>query len=75
MIAKIQQRARARIGASPGSALGNAAFRAAVDSSVEYLQSAEALRTLEQDPYWPKWTSPWWHKTLLNELGLVADIP
>ncbi len=75
MIAEIQQRARARVPASPGSALGNAAFRAAVDSSVAYLESAEALRTLERDPYWPKWTSPWWHMTLLHELGLGAEIP
>lgn len=27
------------------------------------------------DPYWPKWDSPWWHMTLLWELGRVEEIP
>ncbi|MEK7859624.1 MAG: hypothetical protein AAB320_10850 [Elusimicrobiota bacterium] len=29
----------------------------------------------DTDPYWPKWDSPWWHMTLLWELGRVKEIP
>jgi hypothetical protein len=43
--------------------------------SLDYLNSAEALRSMELDPYWPKWNSPWWHMTLLNEMGLAKKIP
>lgn len=43
-------------------------------SSIHYLQSAEARRSLQQDPYWPKWNSPWWHIMLLDELGMVEHI-
>lgn len=42
---------------------------------VDYLNSAEALRSLEKDPYWPKWSSPWWRMTLLWELGQAEKIP
>lgn len=47
----------------------------ALEQSVAYLGSAQALESLERDPYWPKWDSPWWHMTLLWELGLAARIP
>ena len=40
-----------------------------------YLSSIEALQCIERDPYWPKWDSPWWHMSLLNELGLAREIP
>lgn len=43
--------------------------------SIAYLGSEEAKRSLECDPYWPKWNSPWWHMTLLWELGLADRIP
>jgi hypothetical protein len=43
--------------------------------SLTYLQSDEAFLTLEKDPYWPKWTAPWWHMLLLHELGLTREIP
>ena len=38
---------------------------AAVDRTVDYLGSAEALNSVNRDPYWPKWDSPWWRMTLL----------
>ena len=44
-------------------------------ASVAYLSSEQALRSIAQDPYWPKWDSPWWHMMLLWELGLVKKIP
>lgn len=47
----------------------------AVARSIEYLASPEAVASLRRDPYWPKWNSPWWHMTLLWELGLAYRIP
>jgi hypothetical protein len=43
--------------------------------SIEYLQSEVAAESLKLDPYWPKWNSPWWHMTVLYELGLSERIP
>ncbi|MBX9951782.1 MAG: hypothetical protein K2Y39_21610 [Candidatus Obscuribacterales bacterium] len=43
--------------------------------SVSYLDSDEAVDSLHADPYWPKWNSPWWHMTLLCEMGLAEKIP
>lgn len=40
-----------------------------------YLASEEALQSIDRDPYWPKWNSPWWHMSLLNEMGLAKEIP
>jgi hypothetical protein len=47
----------------------------AIEPSVEYLASPAAAASLERDPYWPKWDSPWWHMALLGELGRAAQIP
>ena len=46
-----------------------------LELSLHYLKSNAALKSLEQDPYWPKWHSPWWHMLLLHEMGLVGEIP
>lgn len=46
-----------------------------VEKSISYLASKEALESIDRDPYWPKWDSPWWHMCLLNELGLASEIP
>ena len=46
-----------------------------IDNSVAYLASPEAVASLEVDPYWPKWASPWWHMLALHELGLADRIP
>lgn len=43
--------------------------------SKAYLASPQARESLAEDPYWPKWDSPWWHACLLGELGLARDIP
>lgn len=43
--------------------------------SVEYLNSDLAIKSIENDPYWPKWDTPWWHMSLLFEMGLTAFIP
>lgn len=39
------------------------------------LDSDQALASLQADPYWPKWDSPWWHMLLLYEMGETKKIP
>ena len=46
-----------------------------IAASTAYLASAKARESLARDPYWPKWDSPWWHMTLLFELGRADAIP
>ncbi|MFI5344758.1 MAG: hypothetical protein ACHQ51_00135 [Elusimicrobiota bacterium] len=46
-----------------------------IAASTAYLNSAKARESLERDPYWPKWDSPWWHMTLLFELDRADAIP
>lgn len=46
-----------------------------LERSVRYLASDQAARSVERDPYWPKWDSPWWHMLLLHELGEARRIP
>lgn len=48
---------------------------AEVAASLAYLSSPEALESLDRDPYWPKWNSPWWHMLALHEMGLSEQIP
>ena len=50
-------------------------IESAIASTVEYLGSDAAQRSLDQDTYWPKWDSPWWHMVLLYELGEARRIP
>ncbi len=47
----------------------------AFTDSVTYLNSDDAIKSIELDPYWPKWDSPWWHMSLLYEMGYVSYIP
>ena len=47
----------------------------AIERSKKYLNSAAALQSIDRDPYWPKWDSPWWHMRLLHEMGLAHEIP
>src|SRR5262249_7737373 len=53
----------------------HARFQARVDESVDYLSSSAAEDSFANDPYWPKWNSPWWHMTLMWEMGAVKRIP
>lgn len=46
-----------------------------VEQSIDYLSCAEAFRTIEDDPYWPKWNGPWWQMLLLFEMGWADKIP
>lgn len=50
-------------------------FSSDIASSVQYLATEEARKSLEADPYWPKWNSPWWHMMLLHEMGETKRIP
>lgn len=66
----------AKLAAVPGPALRRtAAVAHGIDDSAAYLGSDAARRSLELDPYWPKWHSPWWHMALLHELGEAGRIP
>lgn len=47
----------------------------AIDQAVAFLGSDEAIASLSEDPYWPKWESPWWQMLLLHELGEARRIP
>jgi hypothetical protein len=55
--------------------LRSAEVERGIADSVAYLGSDAALRSIELDPYWPKWNSPWWHMLLLHELGEARQIP
>ena len=46
-----------------------------LEESLDYLNSDEAMETVKEDCYWPKWNSPWWHMLLLKEMGEVTLIP
>ena len=50
-------------------------MKTAIDNSATYLASPAALESIAQDPYWPKWHSPWWHMLALWELGEARHIP
>lgn len=50
-------------------------LKEATKNILEYLSSPGALDSIERDPYWPKWDSPWWHMSLLNEMDLAKEIP
>jgi hypothetical protein len=45
-----------------------------VEASLRYLASDEAARSLEANSYWPKWNSPWWHLSVLYEMGLAPRV-
>ncbi|HTV22147.1 MAG TPA: hypothetical protein VMG12_25835 [Polyangiaceae bacterium] len=51
------------------------ALDAGLLDSVRYLGSDAAQRSVEADPYWPKWDSPWWHYLACLELGEVQRVP
>ncbi len=55
--------------------LAERALNPQILQSVGYLDSDEAVDSLYADPYWPKWDSPWWHMTVLFEMGLADKIP
>jgi len=55
--------------------LRSAEVERGIADSVAFLGSDAALRSIELDPYWPKWNSPWWHMLLLHELGEARQIP
>ncbi len=56
-------------------AIRTTAVERGIADSVGYLGSDAAQRSIELDPYWPKWHSPWWHMLLLHELGEARQIP
>ncbi|HTE49233.1 MAG TPA: hypothetical protein VK698_00060 [Kofleriaceae bacterium] len=67
---------RAKLAAVPDpSPVRTAAVERGIADSVEYLGSDAAQRSIELDPYWPKWHSPWWHMLVLHELGEARRIP
>lgn len=49
--------------------------QSAVRQSILYLTSDEAIQSIVTNPYWPKWNSPWWHMSVLFEMGVADQIP
>ena len=67
---------RARLAAVPSVDVAHpSATLRLIDDAVTYLGSAEALASLQVDPYWPKWATPWWQMLTLYELGFAERIP
>ena len=46
-----------------------------IENSINYLNSEAAIQSIERDAYWPKWDSPWWHMSVLFEMGHADLIP
>jgi hypothetical protein len=46
-----------------------------IRETIEYLESDAASSALNNDPYWPKWDSPWWRLMTLFEMGKVNLAP
>lgn len=65
---------RARLAAVP-EVPPAAELETQIDDAVAYLGSPEAVASLQIDPYWPKWASPWWQMLALHELGAAERIP
>lgn len=40
-----------------------------IEETKDYLSSKLAFNSLNCDPYWPKWDSPWWRILMLFEIG------
>ena len=58
-----------------GGAKNSAKYQALVDETLDYLASKEAILSVDSDPYWPKWNTPWWRIMTLYEMGLVHLAP
>lgn len=39
------------------------------------LTPENSLQSIQRDPYWPKWDSPWWKMVLFMEMGEVSRVP
>lgn len=50
-------------------------FQDELNETINYLGSVQAKEALEQDPYWPKWDTPWWRIMTLYEMDLVHLVP
>lgn len=50
-------------------------YEAELKQSIDFLESDKAIAMLAADAYWPKWDSPWWHMSLLHEMGMTKRIP
>jgi hypothetical protein len=47
----------------------------AIWRAFEALSPETCRASLSEDPYWPKWDSPWWIAALLDEMGEGPRIP
>lgn len=72
----MQDSVREMLSRVPEAALPvSTAIEQAIEHSVQYLASADAMVSIAADTYWPKWHSPWWHMVLLHEIGEARRIP
>ncbi|MCO4780984.1 MAG: hypothetical protein KC646_01570 [Candidatus Cloacimonetes bacterium] len=46
-----------------------------INQSIDFLNSSQAKQKVKLDPYWPKWSSTWWHVLSLIEINKVDCIP
>src|SRR3569832_2520219 len=47
-------------------------FEAEIEDTVAFLESDRALEMIAADPYWPKWTGPWWRMLFLWVFGVLV---
>ncbi len=59
----------------PPTQLSTVGDEAEIETSLQYLASQDAAKSLALNCYWPKWDSPWWHMAVLYEMGLAHRIP
>jgi hypothetical protein len=50
-------------------------LESSLQEAIQFLNESGSLQSIERDPYWPKWRSPWWYMLLLHELDLTKKIP
>jgi len=55
----------------PGAALPGQVADEQLQDTLNDLASEAALQSIDRDAYWPKWDSPWWRFSLLEEMGMV----
>lgn len=46
-----------------------------IQENINYLTSKLAFKDIDKDPYWDKWSTPWWRINILFEMGLLNLVP
>lgn len=56
------------------SHLPQGTYSAGVDEARDIARDPWMVESLNLDPYWPKWNSPWWYFTLCMEMNYTSSI-